>query len=79
VSHSRCVESVALQLSRINRQPLYTADDNFAEMKFSIEQRVFIVENPHVIQQVPLHSEKVGVWCAVSPRRITGPVFFTKP
>jgi hypothetical protein len=66
-------------------------------MKFSIEQRVFIVEtfarkrtyrkcihkfrrghvnaqnvriwsneNPHVIQQVPLHSEKVGVWCAVA-------------
>jgi hypothetical protein len=25
---------------------------------------------------VPLHSEKVGVWCARSPRRIIGPIFF---
>jgi hypothetical protein len=28
------------------------------------------------IQLVSLHSEKVGVWCAVSPRRIIGPLFF---
>jgi hypothetical protein len=33
-------------------------------------------DNPHAIHQVPLHSEKVGVWCALSPRRITGPIFF---
>jgi hypothetical protein len=25
---------------------------------------------------VPLHIEKVGVWCAVSLRRINGPLFF---
>ena len=38
--------------------------------------RIWSNENPHAIQQVPLHSEKVGVWCAVSPRRIIGPIFF---
>jgi hypothetical protein len=24
---------------------------------------------------VPLHSEKVGVWCALSPLWIIGPIF----
>ena len=33
-------------------------------------------EHPHEIHEVPLHSEKTGVWCAVSRRRIIGPVFF---
>ena len=33
-------------------------------------------ENPHTIQQVPLRSEMVGVWCAVNLQRIIGPLFF---
>jgi hypothetical protein len=33
-------------------------------MKFAIKQRV------------PLHSENVGVWCAVCLRRIICPIFF---
>ncbi|PSN40865.1 hypothetical protein C0J52_20149, partial [Blattella germanica] len=33
-------------------------------------------ENPHIVQEVPLHPIKIGVWCAVSARRIIGPVFF---
>jgi hypothetical protein len=37
--------------------------------------RIWSDENPHTIQ-VPLHSEKVGGWCAVSLQRITGPLFF---
>jgi hypothetical protein len=24
----------------------------------------------------PLHSEKIGMWCALSCRRIIGPIFF---
>jgi thiamine phosphate synthase YjbQ (UPF0047 family) len=32
-------------------------------------------DNPHAIQQVPLHGEKVGVSCVLSLRRITGPIF----
>jgi hypothetical protein len=35
-------------------------------------------ENPHAIQQVPLHSGNVGLWCAVRPWRIVGPIFFHK-
>ncbi|KAJ4435129.1 hypothetical protein ANN_23705 [Periplaneta americana] len=25
--------------------------------------RYWSAENPHIVQQVPLHSDKVGVWC----------------
>jgi hypothetical protein len=32
-------------------------------------------ENPHAVHEVPLHDQTVGVWCAVSGRRIIGPVF----
>jgi hypothetical protein len=34
--------------------------------------------NPHLTQEVPLHLVKVGVWCAVSARKIVGPVFFNE-
>jgi hypothetical protein len=33
-------------------------------------------ENPHTVQEVPLHDQKVGVWCAVSGQRITEPILF---
>jgi hypothetical protein len=33
-------------------------------------------ENPHTTQKVPLHREKVGVWCVVCLWRIIGPIFF---
>ena len=38
--------------------------------------RVWASENPHVFHESPLHSEKVGVWCAISGERIIGPIFF---
>lgn len=38
--------------------------------------RMWSTENPHIVQEVPLHPIKIGVWCAVSARRIIGPVFF---
>lgn len=38
--------------------------------------RFWTSENPHNFIETPLHSQKVGVWLAVSRRRIYGPVFF---
>jgi hypothetical protein len=29
-----------------------------------------------VLYEKPLHCQKIGVWCAVSRRRIVGPIFF---
>ena len=31
---------------------------------------------PNAIHEEPLHSEKIGVWCGMSLRRIIGPIFF---
>jgi hypothetical protein len=33
-------------------------------------------ENPHYYIEVPLHSQKIGVWAAISRRRLIGPIFF---
>lgn len=38
--------------------------------------RYWDTENPNLVHEVPLHDAKVGVWCAVSGRRIIGPIFF---
>ncbi|KAJ8941321.1 hypothetical protein NQ318_017861 [Aromia moschata] len=37
--------------------------------------RLWSANNPHFYIETPLHSQKVGVWTAVS-RRIVGPIFF---
>ncbi|KAJ3659556.1 hypothetical protein Zmor_011240 [Zophobas morio] len=38
--------------------------------------RIWSAENPHVFVETPLHLLKIGVWLAVSRRRIYGPIFF---
>jgi hypothetical protein len=32
--------------------------------------------NPHAVHQIPLRDIKIGVWCAVSARRIISPIFY---
>lgn len=38
--------------------------------------RVWAIENPHAYEESFLHVQKIGVWCAMSRKRIIGPVFF---
>jgi hypothetical protein len=33
-------------------------------------------ENPHALHESPLHNLKIGVWCALSQKKIIGPIFF---
>jgi len=42
----------------------------------SQNSRIWASENPNAIHEEPLHSEKIGVWCGMSQRRIIGPIFF---
>ena len=44
----------------------------------SQNSRYWASENPHQYHETPLHSQKIGVWCAMSRRRIIGPLFFTE-
>ena len=44
----------------------------------SQSSRVWSSENPHKFVEKPLHSIKIGVWCAMSRRCIIGPIFFTE-
>jgi hypothetical protein len=32
--------------------------------------------NPKQTFEVPLHDQKIGVWCAITASRIAGPIFF---
>ena len=38
--------------------------------------RYWAAENPHLVHEQPLQDQKIGVWCAVSGTRISGPIFF---
>lgn len=40
--------------------------------------RIWSAENPHTYRETALHPEKIGVWCAMSRKRIVGPIFFTQ-
>jgi len=42
----------------------------------SQNSHIWASENPNAIHEEPLHSEKIGVWCGMSWRRIIGPIFF---
>jgi hypothetical protein len=35
-------------------------------------------ENPHLFHEVPLHSQKICCWCAISHKWIVGPIFFSE-
>ena len=38
--------------------------------------RIWGTENPQVVEEVPMRSEKVMVWCAMHKTKIIGPYFF---
>ncbi|XP_076545898.1 uncharacterized protein LOC143305599 [Osmia lignaria lignaria] len=44
----------------------------------SQNSRTWSTTNPHEFFEQPLHSSKVGVWCAISRKRIVGPFFFER-
>lgn len=44
----------------------------------SQNSRLWSTANPLCIHEEPLHSVKIGVWIAISRRRIVGPIFFNE-
>ena len=44
----------------------------------SQNSRVWSSGNLHILHERPLHSEKIGVWVAMSATRIVGPIFFNE-
>jgi hypothetical protein len=62
--------------SRIQRAALVEAYFTNKSYINSQTTRIWAAENPHELHQVPLHTEKIGAWCAISRCRIIGPIFF---
>jgi hypothetical protein len=38
--------------------------------------RIWSTDNPHAYLKAPLYPQKIGIWIAVSRRRLIGPIFF---
>jgi hypothetical protein len=43
----------------------------------SQNNRHWSTENPDALHEVPLHDLKLGIWCAISVQKVTGPMFFS--
>jgi hypothetical protein len=58
---------------------LFMSDEAHFTLSGSVNKQNFRFwgrENPHLLHEAPLHSERVTVWCAISSRCIIGPYFF---
>jgi hypothetical protein len=44
----------------------------------SQNSRFWSSENPRLFHEVPLRSQKIGCWCAISRKRIVGSIFFSE-
>jgi hypothetical protein len=67
--------------SEIDPKLIFFSDKAWFHMQRYINtqnNRYWSSQNPHVTHEVQLHPVKVGVWCAVSARRIARPVFFNE-
>lgn len=65
-------------------------DDNLLDLTFFTDEawfhlsgyinsqnyRTWSADNPHVLMETTLHPIKIGVWIAISRRRVIGPIFF---
>jgi hypothetical protein len=63
----------------VDPQLLFITDEAYFHLSGYVNiqnTRIWSVENPHSVHQIPLHDIKIGVWCAVSARRIVGPILY---
>jgi inhibitor of nuclear factor kappa-B kinase subunit alpha len=63
----------------VDPQLLFITDEAYFHLSGYVNSqntRIWSDENPRSVHQIPLHDIKIGVWCAVSARRIIGPIFY---
>jgi len=66
-------------IGQIDPNLLFFSDEAWFHLSGYINSqnnRYWSTENPHQLHEIPLHDQKVGVWCAISRTRIVGPIFF---
>jgi hypothetical protein len=63
----------------VDPQLLFITDEacfNVTGYVNSHNTRIWSEENPHAVHHIPLHDIKIETWCAISARRIIGPIFY---
>lgn len=77
--HSRIVACNEMIENLLNDMIVYFSDEAHFHVSGCVNKqnfRYWSENNPRVIHQKPLHSDRVTVWCAVSRIGIIGPYFF---
>jgi hypothetical protein len=65
----------------VNPELLFFSDEAWLHLSGYVNtqnNRFWSSENPHQLHEHPLHDIKVGAWCAVTSKRIIGPVFYNE-
>jgi hypothetical protein len=58
---------------------LYHSDEAWFHLSGNVNSqnaRLWTPKNPHALHESPLHSLKIGAWCAMSRKKIIRPIFF---
>jgi hypothetical protein len=78
VNHCRCFRNLIRGNIGVLDQVFLTDEAWFHLSGYVNKQnyRIWRNENPHNYIVTVLHPQKIGVWCAISRRRIIGPFFF---
>jgi hypothetical protein len=70
--------NLSSKVSEINSQLTFFSDEAWFHLQGYINtqnNRYWNSQNPHLTHEVLLQPVKVGVWCAISSRRVVGSVF----
>jgi hypothetical protein len=51
---------------------------HLSEYVNSQNSRFWSSENPRLLHEVLLHSQKIGCWCVISHKQIVSPIFFSE-
>jgi hypothetical protein len=74
----RCCQQMVHMQANLGRF-LIMSDEEILSLNGSVNKqncRYWAPTNPHQLQERPLHSPQVVVWCAISAQGIIGPYFF---
>jgi len=66
-------------IGQIDPNLLFFSDEAWFHLSGYINSqnnRYWSTDNPHQVHEIPLHDQKIGVWCAISRTKIIGPIFF---
>jgi hypothetical protein len=69
----------AVHDGEVDPQFVFFSDEAWFSLRGEVNSRnnrYWSAENPGIVHELPLYDETIGVWCAMSARRVIGPIFY---